>query len=300
MNRLLNALLFSFILFVGIPLFSQSDDADAPFIQRKDVVYADLHGTGLLLDVFIPKEKTNGLGIVDVASGAWHSDRNKIRDHTLARIYHIHCARGYTVFAVRPGSKSRYTLMEMDSHLKTAIRWIKAQSSAYSIDPDRLGLTGASAGGHLALMTALKVEPGKPDAKRPEARHSTEVRAVGVFFPPTDLVDWDLGKKADPALVKSLLYLPGVKGQSDEDVLGLARKSSPLHQVMSVSTPFLIFHGDADKVVPLYHSNAFVDAMKKAGNAAELRVKAGGGHPWLTLPEEVKSLADWFDEKLAK
>ena len=55
-------------------------------------------------DMFTPTGAKNGLAIVDIASGAWHADRGKIRDHQTAQMYTIFCSKGYTVFAVRPGS----------------------------------------------------------------------------------------------------------------------------------------------------------------------------------------------------
>src|SRR4051794_23480882 len=128
------------------------DSGALPYEQKTDVVYGEVHGTGLLMDVFIPKGKSNGLAIVDVVSGAWHSDRSKIRDHTLAQVFNIDCSRGYTVFAVRPGSRTRYTAAEMAANVKTGIRYIKQHAADYKIDPERLGLTGASAGGHLAAL----------------------------------------------------------------------------------------------------------------------------------------------------
>src|SRR5690348_17185381 len=92
------------------------ESSSLPYEQKIDVVYAEVHGTGLLMDIFTPKGKANGLAIIDVVSGAWHSDRGKIRDHTTAQLYSIFCGRGYTVFAVRPGSRTRYTGAEMASH----------------------------------------------------------------------------------------------------------------------------------------------------------------------------------------
>ena len=59
-----------------------------------------------------------------------------------------------------------------------------------------------------------------------------------------------------------------------------------------------IIHGDADPLVPLQQSQKMVAALKAAGGSAELIVKKGGGHPWMTLPEEVKIMADWFDQHL--
>ncbi len=277
-----------------------ADDGDGlPYEQRKDVVYAEVHGTGLLMDVFTPRSGANGLGIIDVVSGAWYSDRNKIRDHTLAQLYSIFCSKGYVVFAVRPGSKTRYTADEMTQHVKLGIRYAREHAAEHRIDPARLGLTGASAGGHLATLAALAPEPGKPDAKNPLDRHATAVRAVGVFFPPTDLLDWaGDGRMADADLIGPLLFVGGARGHSEDELRARAKAVSPFHRAAKSETPFLLIHGDADKTVPIAHSRKLVDALQAAGTDARLIVKAGGGHPWMTLPEEVKVLADWFDEKL--
>lgn len=79
----------------------------------------------------------------------------------------------------------------------------------------------------------------------------------------------------------------------------LITAASPLHRVQQTSVPFLLIHGDADKLVPLSHSQKLVDAISKSGGKAELIIKAGGGHPWLTIAEEVAVMADWFDKQLA-
>ena len=60
----------------------------------------------------------------------------------------------------------------------------------------------------------------------------------------------------------------------------------------------LLIHGDADDVVPLNQSKKFVDAVIENGGAADLIIKEGGGHPWLTIHEEVAIMADWFDKQL--
>lgn len=266
--------------------------------HRKDVVFAEAHGTGLLMDIFVPKGSSNGLAIVDVVSGAWYSDRGKIRDHTLAGMYDIHCQRGYTVFAVRPGSRTRYTAAEMDRHVKTGIRWVKSHAADHGIDPDRLGLTGASAGGHLATLASLTPEDASPNAKDPLQRHSTRVRAVGVFFPPTDFLDWKDGQRGDLKILGPLLFVGGAEGRADDEIVAQAKSISPFHRVTRTDVPYLLIHGDADPVVPLRHSEKLRDAINAAGGRAELIVKKGGGHPWLTLPVEVGVLADWFDREL--
>lgn len=286
----------SVALLAALELIAQ-DASSVGYDQKRDVVYGEVHGTGLLMDVFSPKEKANGLGIIDVASGAYHSDRGKIRDHIMAQVYTILCSHGYTVFALRPGSRTRYTCLEMDEHVKTGIRYVKAHCSEYRIDPDRLGLTGASAGGHLATLAAVTPQGGNPEAKNPEQRQSTSVKAAAIFFPPTDFLDWD-GKPADVETIGDLLFPGGTKGHSEADITDRVRAISPARLIKGPAIPFLFFHGDADPVVPLQQSRKMVEALKAAGGSAELIVKKGGGHPWMTIPDEVKIMADWFDHHL--
>jgi dipeptidyl aminopeptidase/acylaminoacyl peptidase len=288
-----------FAVVATLSVFSASHADDGlPYKQQKDVVYAEAHGTGLLMDIFTPTGKPNGLGIVDIASGSWYSDRSKIRDHTLAQVYTIFCSRGYAVFAVRPGSKTRYTAVEMDRNVKSAIRYVKAHSGEFKIDAARLGLTGGSAGGHLATLAALTPEPAKAKATNPTDREDTSVRAVGVFFPPTDFLDWDGNKTIRLEVLGPLLFVGGAQGRTEDEIKEAAKAVSPLHRIEKPTIPFLLIHGDADKVVPLSQSRKLVEAITKAGGSAELIVKPGGGHPWSTIPQEVKVMADWFDKQL--
>ncbi len=295
------------IMTISLMLTSlQSEANETPnFVQLQDVVFAEVHGTGLLLDVFTPTGPSNGHAIVDVASGAWHSDRGKIRDHTLAQLYTTFCGRGYVVFAIRPGSKTRYTALEMDQHVKLGIRYVKENADKYKIDANKLGLTGASAGGHLATLAALTPAASNPVAKNKMDRHDTSVAAVAVFFPPTDFLEWKDGKMVDAKVIAPLLAVGAnsakegaLNGKSNEELQEMAKAISPLYQVRKPSVPFLLIHGDADEVVPLSHSQKLVNAIQTAGGSAELIVKQGGGHPWLTLPVEVAVMADWFDKQL--
>lgn len=283
-------------------------DIEVPYTQAMNVVYAEDYGVGLVMDVFTPSGKGiiaaykpndngKGLGIVDVASGAWSSDRGKIEDHKTAKMYHVFCARGYTVFAVRPGSESNFSGAEMLRNIHRGIRYVKCHASEYGVDPDRLGLCGASAGGHLACLAAVKADDGDPQAKDPLMRLSTRVKAVGVFFPPTDFLNWD-GKEAPLDKHANLFIKGGFAGHTREEILAAAQEMSPLHFVKPNLPPFMFFHGDADPLVPLQQSQVMVAALKAAGDSADLFVKQGGGHPWLTIPEEIVTLADWFDGQL--
>lgn len=283
---------------------------EKPYDQEMDHVYLTQDGKEFYMDIFRPNgkardeflkptDKGKGLGIVDIASGAWHSDRGKIRDHETAQMYSIFCARGYTVFAVRPGTRPDYDIAQMVSHIKHAIRYIKAHAEEYGIDPDRLGLTGASAGGHLSLMTLLQQEPGDPKAEDPLLKYSTDIVAAGVFFPPTDFLNWE-GKEgtAVAEALGDILFVGGADGKTEEQVAAKAKEYSPMTYVKAGAPPIYIMHGDADEVVPLSQSVKFVDAMKAVGNEVKFYIKPGGTHPWLTIPLEIITIADWFDEVL--
>ncbi len=99
-------------------------------------------------------------------------------------------------------------------------------------------------------------------------------------------------------MLADLLFLGGIKGHSEEEIRERSLQLSPAQLVKAPPIPFLLIHGDADPVVPLQQSQKMVAALEAAGGSAELIVKKGGGHPWMTLPEEVKIMADWFDQQL--
>lgn len=267
--------------------------AEDSYKQHKNVVYGEVHGVALVMDVFVPGGgKKNGHGIIDVASGAWSSDRGKIEDHRRAQVFELMCRKGFTVFAVRPGSISKFSAAEMLANLNLAIRWVKEHAKEYSIAPEELGLMGASAGGHLASLAAVTADD------------STRVKATAVFFPPTDFLKY--GKqKVDPnsntpigSLLLRLAFPDGVDGKSNEEITAGMVAISPARLVTAKAPPFLLIHGDADPAVPLQQSQVMVAALKKEKISVELIVKPGGGHPWPTINEEVAVMANWFAKQL--
>lgn len=276
--------LFGLAMWVALCGLALAQD-EKPYDQVEDHVYQTHDGVDYYMDIFTPKGDKNGLAIIDVASGAWHADRGKIRDHEQAQMYNIFCGKGYTVFAVRPGSRPKYNVLQMTDRIKDGIRWVKAHADEYGIDPDRLGLTGASAGGHLASLTTVTSE------------EDTSVKAVGIFFPPTEFLDWTGGTGKSERL-GDIFFNGGYEGKSDEEIKERAIAASPALQVKGKTPPFLIYHGDADPLVPLRQSELLVEALKKHGNEAELIVVPGGAHPWPTIYEEVAKLANWFDKTL--
>ena len=272
-----------------------------PYVQQQNIIYGEIDGIGLLMDVFKPVGPKNGLGIIDIVSGAWQSDRGKLEEHRAAKFFDIFCSRGYTVFAIRPGSRSKFSVPEMLTNIRIGIRWVRNHARDYGIDPENMAISGASAGGHLVCLTIVKMQPGK------DGKVEQPFKAVAVFFPPTDFLSWngyliDFSRDDDwGRLVRglALTHEELVSQKIDKKHLTeRVRQISPARLVQGKLPPFLIVHGDTDAMVPLQQSQEFIEELKKAGNSAELIVKPGGGHPWRTIPEEIAIMADWFDKQL--
>ncbi len=274
------------------------------YIQECNRVYAEAHGMGLVMDIFRPEGDGNGLGVVDIISSGWYSDRVQLNEHIGLGVYDVLCAHGYTVFALSPGSITKCTGLDMVQHIHAGIRYIKAMADEWGIRPDALGLTGASAGGHLAALTALTPKPRRKTSRDPFHRHDSTVAAVGLFFPPTDLIDYD-GRlfafaTAEGTHLAHLLFEEGVDGHSEAELRTRMEALSPARQVTDTPPPFLLFHGDADPIVPLAQSRKLAAALSAAGGMVELVVKKGGGHPWKDTRPELEQLADCFYTQLTR
>src|SRR2546421_11157762 len=147
------------------------------------------------MDVFQPKDKAeaNGAGVVFCVSGGWFSAKETIRPGFVTPFVN----RGYVVFAVVHGSQPKFTIPEVLEDMHRAVRFIHANAKKYNVDPDKLGIAGGSAGGHLSLMQGNAPRPGNPKATDPVERESSKVAAVGCFFPPTDFLNYgEPGKEA--------------------------------------------------------------------------------------------------------
>ncbi len=274
------------------------------FVQHCNVVYGESHGVGLVMDVFQPVKASNGRAIIDVVSGAWHSDRIRLNEHIGLGAIDAFCDAGFTVFAVAPGSASLFTALQMAEHVHAAIRHIRDNQAPWHIESQSLGLCGVSAGGHLAALVGLQPQAPDPASRLSWFRQGTDVAAVGLFFPPTDLLDFggrlfDFGRQGDLAIPR-LLFADGLAPHTQDDVMEAARAISPLHQIVGGHPPCLIAHATEDAVVPYRQSTRYIEALNAAGVDATLLTHEGPGHPWRTVAEACNAMATWFTRQLTE
>jgi dipeptidyl aminopeptidase/acylaminoacyl peptidase len=190
------------------------------------------------------------------------------------------------------------------------VRYIRSHAADFSIDPDRIGISGASAGGHLSLMMGCNSDEGDPKAKDPVERVSSRVQAVACMFPPTDFLNY-----GQPGFVTlGIEPIHPYKAPFDfhehdpvdkmfkpvdmETRKKIVRQISPIYHVTKDDAPTLIIHGDSDTLVPLQQSEAIMDRFKEAGVPAELVVKKGGTHGGIEFLTEFNRLPNWFDKHL--
>jgi acetyl esterase/lipase len=280
---------------------------EAPFKRIEDVIYGRKFGVALTMDVITP-EKPNGLGVVLVVSGGWFSAHEAINPAFFGEV----AKRGYTVFAVVHGSQPKFSIPEILGDMHRAVRFIRHHANDYGVDPDRLGIMGGSAGGHLSLMQGTASLEGKADAPDPVDRESSRVQAVACFFPPTDFLNY--GKEGEIAIGRGILK--GFRAPFDFEEMSeethhfveitdeakiqeIGRQISPITHVSADDAPTLIIHGDADELVPIQQAELIIDKLTAEGVEAKLITKPGAAHGWADLPADMAKFADWFDEHLA-
>ena len=187
---------------------SETIRADEPGFARQEVIYGRKYGTALTMDVFTPKKDANGAAVIWVVSGGWFSAHEGIN----TGFFNEYLKRGYTVFAVVHGSQPKYTIPEILQDMHRAVRFIRTHAKDYKIDPERIGIYGGSAGGHLSLMQGTAGTKGDPNAKDAIDRASSRVQAVCDFCGPTDIGKLGAKGGAKGAIGKLLGGDPAEKG----------------------------------------------------------------------------------------
>ena len=142
---------------------------------------------------------------------------------------------------------------------KAAIRWLRANAKKYNLDAGHIGVWGASAGGHLVALLGTTGGVKELEGKGGNLDQSSRVQCVVDWFGPTDFTKMG-GWQDKPDSPMARLVGGPVKDKPE-----LAVKANPITYVGKDSAPFLIMHGEEDKLVPMNQSELMDEALRKAG-----------------------------------
>jgi dipeptidyl aminopeptidase/acylaminoacyl peptidase len=266
----------------------------------------------LTMEVFTAAART-GIGVVWVVSSSGRSSRDQTLQDSFERRIAPLLEHGYTVFAVIHGSAPIFNVQDQVSDVRRAVRYVRHRSAEFGIDGQRLGITGSSAGGLLALVVAMQDRQADPGSDDPVERESSSLQAVGCFFPPTDLLNYggsaetlvDLMQKRDGRVDPSFQFyaLDAKTGDrktltAREEVIRMLQEYSPVTHVTAGDPPTMLVHGDQDKAVPVQQSRRLIERLNGANVPARLVVRQGVGHAYPGWEADAALIAEWFDTHL--
>jgi acetyl esterase/lipase len=287
----------------------------APKATRQvDVIYGRKFGMALTMEVFTPASR-NGIGVVWVVSSSGRSSRDQTLQDSFERRIAPLLEHGHTVFAVIHGSAPIFNVQDQVNDVRRAVRFVRHRAAEFGIDGQRLGISGSSAGGLLALVVAMQARDGDPASDDVVERESSRVQAVGCFFPPTDLMNYggsaenlvDLMQKRDGRIDPTFQFysLDAKTGARSwltarEEVMGMLQEYSPVTHVTAGDPPTLLIHGDQDKAVPVQQSRRLIERLNDANVPARLVVREGVGHAYPGWEADASLIAEWFDAHLRR
>jgi len=257
----------------------------------------DGHNPAQTLDLFLPtapqnKDKPIHV-VVWIHGGGW-----SMGDKTMGPFFPL-LSNGFAVASINYRLTREATFPAQIYDCKAAIRWLRAHGSEYNLDTSKIGVWGGSAGGHLVALLGTSCGVAALEGDLGNAKYSSDVQAVCDWYGPSDLttilaqarqINEDNPHPPAHGPVTRLL------GGRDPEK---AKAASPITYVTAKAPPFLIMHGDKDKVVPLAQSQELEEALKKAGVDVTLEVIAGGGHGGQGFTQETnKSVLNFFKKNL--
>ena len=260
----------------------------------RDLEYANVGGKPLRLDLYLPEKSPGPLPlIVWIHGGAW-SAGSKNGTPALPQT-----ARGYAVASIDYRLSQEAIFPAQIHDCKAAIRWLRAHAKEYNINPDRIGVWGSSAGGHLVALLGTSGDVKELEGTEGNLDQSSRAQAVCDWFGPTDFLQMAAHSLPDSKIEHDAANSPEsrlVGGALQENKEKVAR-ANPITYVSKDDPPFLIMHGDKDNLVPHHQSELLRDALKKAGVDVTFKTVEGAGHGF-GGPQVMKMVEEFFDKHL--
>ena len=236
---------------------------------RRDVTFGTGGGRELRADLFVPPERGGDPrpAMLFIHGGGW-------RAGTRSQFYRqaaLLAAKGIVGVCCeyRLSGEGKYPAAVED--VKCAVRWMRATAQELNLDPNRIGVAGGSAGGHLAAMvvTTPGIEELEGVGGHPDQRSDVQ---LGVLLNPvTDMVFFVASEPLHPAVAEFM-------GGTLDEMPQAYHQASPAEFVGPQTPPCLLAHGTGDTTVPHEQSVRCADSRKQAGRQAELILVEGQPH----------------------
>lgn len=255
---------------------------------EENVEYGYASGRPLLLDIMYPLEGEGPFpAVIWVHGGGWTSeelDKRYRPEKELAQL----CKMGFVCASIDYRLAQVAPFPAQIEDCKEAVRYLRANAAKYKIDPAHFGAWGESAGGHLVELMAVTEDD--EFIRGGNTEYSSRIQAVVPWYAPKDL-------RSDPDELEepfSLMFAAGTR----EERARLMEGASPVCYAQRQNPPFLLMHGDVDRLVSVTESIEMHKALQEAGNDAELVLVPGQGHGFFDGQEYYDRIYRFFNEKL--
>lgn len=288
-------LAFLLVLAWGVSAQAQQLRVPAGVKALRDLAYVEAGHERQKLDLYLPEKAEGPLPLIIWVHGGGWQNGSKDGCPPLRAGY---VERGYAVASLNYRLSSHAVFPAQIEDCKAAIRWLRAHAREYALDPQRFGVWGASAGGHLAALIGTCGGVKEFDVGA-HLDQSSRVQAVCDYFGPTDFTVFVTtpgyeSHATDASPEAKLIGGPVLQNKAR------AARVNPISYVSKDDPSFLIMHGDKDPTVPINQSQMLFEALKKAGVSTHFHTIHGAGHggPGFIGPNIETMAAAFFDEQL--
>ncbi len=292
---ILISIMLAFIFSVAIA--EETMQTTPPQGSEGTIIYRDLpYVTGgherQKLDLYLPKTKGKVPLIIRIHGGAWLAGSKESEGPE------DYISNGYAVASINYRLSQHAIFPAQIQDCKAAVRFLRANAQKYNLDPNRFGVWGPSAGGHLAALLGTTGDINEFDVGE-NLSVSSRVQAVVDYFGPTDFLQMEEHRLPDgmhhntPDSPESRLI-----GGNIQDNREKVAKANPITYVTRDDAPFLIIHGDMDPLVPYHQSELLEAALKKAGVPVLFYIVKGAGHGRFTDPNVPRLTKEFFEKHL--
>jgi len=247
---------------------------------KEGIVIGEGGGRSLEADILLPPlEEKNRPAVLFIHGGGWiEGDRSQLRGYgiLLARLGFVCMCNSY-----RLSNESIWPAQVQD--VNCAIRYLRANATDLGLDPNRIGVSGNSAGGHLSLMAAATNYDQIFEGVGGSNEVSSEIKAVCAIYPPTTIRQLEM---LNP-LENAFLMLMGKEAKKED-----FDKASPLNYVTEDYPPCMLIHGSADSVVRLKDSTKFYEKLIEFNRPASLHIFSEEEHAFDGEPDYGRAIAD--------